>query len=75
MVAAAILLAEAGAAIERDGDGRKALVAAWWIRETLADRRARGIADGNRLSLSAFDAIVRYASVAPGTVEALLAGE
>ena len=34
--------------------------------ETVAER-----ADGNRLPLDAFDAIVRYASVPPGAVEAL----
>jgi acyl-CoA dehydrogenase len=75
VVTASILLEEAGTAIDRDDDGRKALVAAWWVRETLADRPARGITDGNRLPLDAFDAIVRYASVAPGEVEALLAEE
>ena len=75
VVTASILLEEAQVAIDQDGDGRKALVAAWFVRETLVSRPARGITDGDRLPLEGFDAIVRYASIEPDALVGLLSGE
>jgi acyl-CoA dehydrogenase len=63
VVTAALLVAEAQDRIDADGDARKALVARRFVDSNLRDRR--GIADGERFALEHFDAVVRFAPVAP----------
>ncbi|WP_394740940.1 acyl-CoA dehydrogenase family protein [Natronococcus roseus] len=61
---AALLLERAQSEIE-DGDARTALVAKRFVANELEYPEARGITDGERFALEAFDPIVRYASVEP----------
>jgi alkylation response protein AidB-like acyl-CoA dehydrogenase len=62
--AAAVLLAEAARDLAADsGDGRKALVARWWVDEHLREHQARGIPADRRLPHDHYDAIARYAAV------------
>ena len=61
---AALLLAEAQTHIENRNDGRKALVARRFIDRHLHDQDNRGIGSDD-LPMQAFDAIVRYDTVAP----------
>ncbi|MDJ1432685.1 acyl-CoA dehydrogenase family protein [Halostagnicola sp. A-GB9-2] len=61
---AALLLEQAQTALE-DGNGRMALLAKRFVANELEEREARGIADGERLPLEHFDAIVRFESVEP----------
>ncbi|MFC6836090.1 acyl-CoA dehydrogenase family protein [Halomarina ordinaria] len=67
--AAAELLAVAQADIEA-GDGRAALVARSFVRSRFGRRsaRGRGIDDGDRLALDAFDAVVGHARVEPAAL-------
>ncbi|WP_254543607.1 acyl-CoA dehydrogenase family protein [Halomarina pelagica] len=66
--AAAELLAVAGEEIE-NGDGRAALVAREFATARFGRRTARGITDGDRRALDAFDALVRHAGVEPTVAE------
>ncbi|NKE34562.1 acyl-CoA dehydrogenase [Natronococcus sp. JC468] len=62
---AALLLEEARAELEA-GDGRLALVARRFVANELETPDARGITDGDRFALEAFDPIVRHAAADPG---------
>jgi len=69
--AGALLLAEAARDLAADEpDARKALVARRWVDRELRDRDARGIAGDDRLPMERFDAIARYAAVAPAELAA-----
>ncbi len=70
--AGALLLTEAQTELEA-GDGRKALVARWFVNDRLRDQRARGITEGDRLPDEWFDAFVRFESVEPAELEAAVA--
>ncbi|WP_458210801.1 acyl-CoA dehydrogenase family protein [Haladaptatus sp. NG-SE-30] len=70
VVTASLLLSNAQHAIDSDGDGRKAIVAEWFVRHTLETPRARGIADGDALPMEYFDSVVRYAPLDPAELEA-----
>ncbi|MXR51109.1 acyl-CoA dehydrogenase [Halovenus sp. WSH3] len=61
---AALLLEQAQKQLA-DGEGRLALVARRFIDRELADQQGRGITSGDRFPLEHFDAVVRFASVAP----------
>jgi acyl-CoA dehydrogenase len=61
---AALLLAEAQTHIEDRDDGRKALVARRFVDRHLREQSNRGIGSDD-LPMEAFDAIVRYDTVAP----------
>jgi alkylation response protein AidB-like acyl-CoA dehydrogenase len=63
VAAAGLLLDEAGYALARDGDARKAVVATRYARQRLAPQRARGILDDDRTAIDLFDQLVRYGSV------------
>ncbi|WP_254840894.1 acyl-CoA dehydrogenase family protein [Natronomonas marina] len=65
VVAAVLLLERAQWRLEEADDAREARVAEWFVRRELAAPDARGIGDGERLPLSAFDAIVRYGRAEP----------
>jgi len=65
VVTAAVLVDEAGTEIDEADDGRKALVAEWFVETRLRRRDARGITDGRSLPDERFDEIVRHASVDP----------
>ncbi|WP_455449110.1 acyl-CoA dehydrogenase family protein [Natrinema thermotolerans] len=64
---AALLLAEAQADLE-DGDGRMAMVARRFVTNELEAEEARGITDGDRFVLEAFEPIVHHAPVDPEAV-------
>ncbi|OAQ52981.1 isovaleryl-CoA dehydrogenase [Natrinema mahii] len=64
---AALLLEEAQADLE-DGDGRTAMVARRFVTNELEAEEARGITDGDRFVLEAFESIVHHAPVDPETV-------
>jgi hypothetical protein len=63
VVAAGLLLDEAGFALARSGDARKAVVATRYARQHLAPQRARGILDDDRTAIDLFEPIVRYGSI------------
>ena len=63
VVAAGLLLDEAGFALRRDNDARKAVVATRYARQHLVPQRARGILDDDRTAIDLFDPIVRYGRV------------
>ena len=65
---AALLLAEAARDVA-DGDGRKELVARWWIDEHLHEYEARGVPADRRLPHEHFDAVARHATVDPATLD------
>ena len=62
---AAILIEQAQWQLDKDEDARKALVAEQFADSHIRDRDARGIPGGDRPPAEGFDAIVRFASVAP----------
>jgi acyl-CoA dehydrogenase len=65
-VAAGVLLAErAQCRLETADDAREAVVADWFVRRELADRAARGIAEGSDLPDAAFEAVVRFDTIEP----------
>jgi hypothetical protein len=65
-VAAGVLLAErAQCRLETADDAREAVVADWFVRRELADRAARGIAEGTDLPDAAFEAVVRFDTIEP----------
>ena len=66
---AALLLAEAQTHLSERDDGRKTLVARRFVDRHLREHPNRGIAD-DTLPTEAFDAIVRYDTVAPDELEA-----
>ncbi|GAA0203196.1 acyl-CoA dehydrogenase family protein [Halobaculum roseum] len=72
VVTAALLLARADDALAVDDgsgpDGRLALVAEAFVDEHLRDDTSRGITSGSTVCDDHFDALARYASVAPGTL-------
>jgi acyl-CoA dehydrogenase len=59
----AVLLDEAAWALNRDGDGRKALIARRFARTHLETPHVRGIVDDDRTVLDFFDPLVRYGKV------------
>lgn len=61
---AALLLDRAQEGLE-NGNGRTALVAVRFVANELEYPESRGITDGERFALEAFDSIVRYAPVDP----------
>jgi acyl-CoA dehydrogenase len=61
----ALLLDEATWQLDRDGDARKAVVAACFARKRLRQPRARGILDDDRTVIDLFEPIVRYGPVEP----------
>jgi len=65
VVAAAVLLGEAQWQIDEAGDGRKALVARWFVESRFGDDEAYGVTGGSRLGDEYFDAIARYGGVDP----------
>ncbi|HKL30750.1 MAG TPA: acyl-CoA dehydrogenase family protein [Natrialbaceae archaeon] len=69
VVTAAILLAKAQRQLDSEDDARGAAIAEWFVRETLADRDARGILDGETPPIDYFDAVVRYDRLDPATFE------
>ncbi|HET7324168.1 MAG TPA: acyl-CoA dehydrogenase family protein, partial [Halococcus sp.] len=72
---ASLLLGEAQAQLEGEGDARKALVATRFVDTRLTERDARGITDGERFAIERFDPIVRYAPVAPETLTESVAAD
>lgn len=72
---AALLLEAAQDRIDADGDARKALVARRFVDRHLRERDARGITSGDRLPDEQFDAIVRFAPVAPEDVAETVAAD
>ena len=64
LVTGGLLLDEAAFTLDRDGDGRKAVVATRFARQQLSSRRARGILDDDRTALDHFEEIVRYGRIA-----------
>jgi len=68
--AAALLLEAAQAQLDEADDARKALVARRFVDEQLRERPARAIPSGDRLADERFDAIVRFAPVAPERLDA-----
>jgi acyl-CoA dehydrogenase len=71
---AALLLAAAQDRLEA-GDARKALVVRRFVDRHLRERDARGITSGDRLPDEQFDAIVRFAPVAPEDVAETVAAD
>ncbi|WP_423751099.1 acyl-CoA dehydrogenase family protein [Salinirarus marinus] len=72
---AALLLAEAQARLDAEGDARKALVAERFVETYLRSRSERGITSGDELPIDAFDAIVRYATAEPDLLDATPAAQ
>jgi len=70
VVTASILLAKAQRRIDDAEDAREAVVAEWFVRETLGAEPARGILDGEALPLEHFDAVVRYDPLDPAAIAA-----
>jgi acyl-CoA dehydrogenase len=68
VVAAAVLLAEAQQQLDEEDNARKALVARWFVRDRFEEREAYGITGGETPGDDQFDAIARYATVAPETL-------
>ena len=60
VVQAALLVEEAAWELEHKGRGRKAIVAAYFVRQKLADKPLRGITSEDRTALDNFDTIVRW---------------
>jgi acyl-CoA dehydrogenase len=60
-----LLLWEAQTHIDERGDGRKAVVTRRFVDEYLREQENRGITEGDDLPDRAYDAIVRYGTVAP----------
>ena len=60
VVQAALLVEEAAWELEHKGRGRKAIVAAYFARQKLADKPLRGITSEDRTALDNFDTIVRW---------------
>jgi len=69
VVTASLLLASAQRELDAEDDARKAVVAEWFVRETLETRDARGITDGDALPMDHFDAVVRHAPLDPPALE------
>jgi hypothetical protein len=65
---AALLVEEAAWELEHKGSARKAVIAAYFVRQKLVDKQLRGITSDDRTALDHFDAIVRYQPVAPSSV-------
>ncbi len=63
VAASALLLEEATWALDRDGDARKAVVAARYSRRRLRPDRLRGILDDDRTVLDRFVEITRYGRI------------
>ena len=70
VVTAALLLAEAQTAIDRDDDGRKALVARRFVRTRFDEGAAYGVTSGERFAMEddVFAAIAHYADVEPASL-------
>ncbi|PSP36412.1 acyl-CoA dehydrogenase [Halobacteriales archaeon QH_10_70_21] len=70
VVTAALLLAEARTAIDRDDDGRKALVARRFVRTRFDEGAAYGVTSGERFAMEddVFAAIAHYADVEPASL-------
>ena len=70
VVTAALLLAEARTAIDRDDDGRKALVARRFVRTRFDEGAAYGVTSGERSAMEddVFAAIAHYADVEPASL-------
>ncbi len=78
VVTAALLLAEAQTAIDRDDDGRKALVARRFVETRFGDDEAYGVTSGERFAMEddVFAAVAHYAGVDPESlVEAVPADD
>ncbi|MBV8693338.1 MAG: acyl-CoA dehydrogenase family protein [Actinobacteria bacterium] len=63
VTSAGLLLDEAAFELDRDGNGRKAVVATRYARQHLVPQRARGILDDDRTAIDLFEPIVRYGAV------------
>jgi len=72
VVTAALLVSEADDELAA-GDARKALVARAFVDEHIRADGARGMASGERFCDDHFDALARYASVDPATLDGVLA--
>ena len=70
VVTASLLLAEAQTAIDRDDDGRKALVARRFVRTRFDEGAAYGVTSGERFAMEddVFAAIAHYADVEPASL-------
>ncbi|PSP78267.1 acyl-CoA dehydrogenase [Halobacteriales archaeon QS_4_69_225] len=78
VVTAALLLAEAQTALDRDDDGRKALVARRFVETRFGDDEAYGVTSGERFAMEddVFAAVAHYARVDPESlVEAVPADD
>jgi acyl-CoA dehydrogenase len=75
VVTTAVLLSEAQHQITDEGNGRKALVAEWFVSDTFEDSGAYGITSGETLGDEYFDAIARYGSVPPETLAETVSAE
>ena len=64
LLAGALLLEEASAGLEK-GDGRKALIARWYIERRFAPPARRGIAPGQDWAHAHFEALIGYEPVEP----------
>jgi acyl-CoA dehydrogenase len=62
-VEGALLIEEAGWALDRNGDARKAAVARRFARRRLTNAPLRGITDPDRSVLDLFEPIVRYGAI------------
>jgi acyl-CoA dehydrogenase len=65
---AALLVGEAQDRIDHTDDARKALVAKRFVDTRLREHDVRGITEDERFAVERFDAVVRYAPVAPPTL-------
>ena len=70
VVTAAILLAKGQDRIDAEDDAREAIVARWFIEDRLDVQDGRGILDGDTLPIDHFEAVTRYATLDPATLDA-----
>jgi hypothetical protein len=69
LLGGALLVEEAGEALTR-GDGRKALIARWYLERHFAPPARRGILPGQDWGQAHFEALIRYEPVAPSATPA-----
>jgi len=67
VVTAALLANHAQRRID-EGEGRGVIVARWFVERTLRHPEGRGIPNGETLPIDHFDAVVRYAPLAPDAI-------
>ncbi|WP_336003155.1 acyl-CoA dehydrogenase family protein [Halorientalis halophila] len=70
VVTAGLLIERAQTAIDEADDGRRALVAEWFVGTRFGQDEARGITDGEKLPDDYFEEIVRHARLSPDELAA-----